>query len=177
MSKTLRLALIAFALATPLAAHAEELNLIPGGPSEPFGFNAGDKGLVVGLPAGGGPTVGFSYLLSSSAAVEANIGLGLQFTTPSAFDFSVELGYRKYLGRVGSRLFPFFQPGVFFSHANSVGEVALEAGVGVEYFLLEHFSIAAATGLALQFTNLGGNGSAGVSLTTGTTGLFADFYF
>ncbi len=178
------LAAFALALALPLAARAQaNNNAIPlpaynPPPNAPdFGFTAGQKGLNFGLPAGGGPTIGFSYLLSRTAALEVNLGLGLQMTAPTAFNFSIELGYRAYFARIGDRLFPFFQPAFFLNRAGGVEEIALEAGIGVEYFLLEHFSVAGATGLAFQIGNLGGDGGASVALNTGTTALYANFYF
>jgi hypothetical protein len=179
MIRTLRLSALALAvsLALPLAARADALNLPSLPPStDNFGFSSGEKGLNFGIPSGGGPTIGFSYLLNSRAALEVNLGLGFTLTSPTDFAFSIELGYRAYLGRVGERLYPFFQPGFFLGRSGGVESIAFEGGVGVEYFLLDHFTVAGATGLAFSVGNLGGN-SASVRLATGTTALYANFYF
>jgi len=181
MTRPLRLSALALAatLALPLAARADGLGLpqLPTvQPADAFGFASGEKGLNFGIPSGGGPTIGFSYLLSSRAALEVNLGLGFTLTSPSDFAFSIELGYRAYLGRVGDRLYPFFQPGFFLGRSGGVESIAFEGGIGVEYFLLDHFTVAGATGVAFNVGNLGGS-AAVVRIATGTTALYANFYF
>ena len=51
--------------------------------------------------------------------------------------------------------------------------------VGAEYFFTEHLSAGGTLGLALQLSNLGGDTGQSVitSLSTATSGLFANFYF
>jgi len=178
MVRPLRLAVLslAVALVLPLAARADPLQYPPLPPSEAYGFSAGQKGLNFGIPSGGGPTIGASFVLSPKAALELNLGLGFTFTGNSDYAFSVELGYRAYLGHVGERLYPFVQPGFFFNRVDSAENIAVEGLIGVEYFLLEHFTISGATGLAFNIGNIGG-GDATVRLATGTTALFANFYF
>jgi hypothetical protein len=171
---------LALACAVPLAARADLPLPDSGGPGSPgysdvYGFAAKQKGLSFGIPSGGGATLGFSYLLTSSAALEVSFGLNLPFTSASNTTFSIELGYRNYFARFGNRLYPFFQPGFFFNRVGGAENIALEAGIGVEYFLLEHFSIAGATGVAFTIGSIG-NGSVTVGLNTGTTALYADFY-
>jgi len=56
-------------------------------------------------------------------------------------------------------------------------DLALEGGFGVEYFFTDRISISGATGLAFRITGIGGTGSLGVKIDTGTTGLYVNFYF
>jgi len=166
---------IAIVFALPLAARADPVMITV--PSDAYGFASGQKGLNFGLPSGGGPTIGFSYLLTNRSALELNLGLNAVFAGNTGFEFSLEIGYRAYLARFGDRLYPFIQPAFFFGRAGGAESLAIEALFGVEYFLLEHFSISGATGVALAIGNIGGGGSASGRLATGTTALFANFYF
>ena len=178
MPGPLRLPLLAFALAAGAfgaPASAEE-----------FANSAGDKGLSFALPAGGAPTFGATYFLTSNTALRLDVGINLQLanakpTGGADLAFSVEVAYRIYLARVaGGRVHPFLQPGVFFNRTGggaATGTLAFEGSFGVELFLLEHFSIAGATGLALAMGNLGGTGGASIGVTTGTSALYASIYF
>jgi hypothetical protein len=168
-----------------LALTAAALNAAPASAQE-FATNAGDKGLSFEVPSGGGSAVGFTYFLTSSSALRVDVGFDLQLAnaTPTGgtdLAFSVALGYRLFLAHlVGGRVHPFLQPAVSFARfggARPTGTLALAGSVGVECFLLEHFSIAGATGVSLGMGNLGGTGGASVALTTGTSALFASFYF
>jgi hypothetical protein len=166
---------LALVLALPLAARADPVMITV--PSDAFGFTSGQKGLNFGLPSGGGPTIGFSYVLTNRSALELNLGLGATFAGNTDFAFSIEIGYRAYLTRFGDRLYPFIQPTFFFGRQGGAESLAIEGLFGVEYFLLEHFSVSGATGLELAIGNIGGGGSASGKLATGTTALFANFYF
>ena len=149
-----------------------------------FAFAAGMKGLSFALPSSGAPTFGFTWFVSPTGAIRLDVGLDLQLanaqpTGGSDFAFSVEASYRAYLARFG-RLYPFLQPGIFFNRvggADPSGSLALAGSVGVEYFLLDHFSIAADTGLIFAVANIGGVGPASASFVTNTSALFANFYF
>ena len=153
---------------------------------EAMGPNAGDKGLSFEVPSGGGSGVGFTYFLTQSSALRVDVAFNWQLanaqpTGGTDFAFNAALGYRVFLAHlVGGRVHPFFQPAVSFGRsggANPRGTLAFSGSVGVEFFLLEHFSLAGATGIALAMGNLGGAGGASVGITTGTSALYASFYF
>jgi hypothetical protein len=95
---------LAVVFALPLAAHADPVMITV--PSDAYGFASGQKGLNFGIPSGGSPTIGFSYLLTNRSALELNLGLGATFAGNTDFAFSIEIGYRAYLSRFGDRLYP-----------------------------------------------------------------------
>ena len=99
-------------------------------------------------------------------------------TGASDFAFSVEVGYRMYMVQAG-RLHGFLQPGIFLNRVGRASRIAASAGIGAEYVLLEHMTIAAATGLSFQIGNLGGpaGSDVDVKIATGTTSLAINFYF
>ncbi len=142
-----------------------------------YGPEAGRKGIAFGVPSGGGPTIGFAYNLSDQASIRLDLGLDIQFAPKAQFGLSVEAGYRMYLPRIGN-LSPFLQPGVFIAKpaADTTFKAisfALSGGVGAEYFFAQQFSISGITGLSLLTT---GSFTA-VRIATGTTAVFANFYF
>lgn len=171
---------LAFFVALPAAAQYGSPPSITPLVNDPLAnFHEGLKGLSFALPAGGGPTLGFNYFLSPTGALRLALGINLGLTNQPGtnFDFSVEVAYRAYMGTFG-RLHPFLQPGVFFNRVQgSGGSFAIEGGVGVEYFLLERFSIAASTGIAFNIANIGNDPGVKVNLTTGNSALAANFYW
>jgi hypothetical protein len=169
------LAVSSLALAAPVSAQ-----------QEPLGPNAGDKGLSFVVPSGGGSGIGVTYFLTQGSALRIDVAFDWQLanaqpTGGTDFAFNASVGYRVFLAHVvGGRVHPFLQPAVSFGRsggANPRGTLAFSGSVGVEFFLLEHFSLAGATGLALEMGNLGGTGGASVGITTGTSALYASFYF
>ena len=142
----------------------------------PGTFTGGLKGLSFGLPSGGGTTAGLSYFLSPDTALRLDVGLNLSFAPTFDVGFTLDIGYRVYQPSIG-RLRPFLQPTVEFRRGTSSLDLALEGGFGVEYFFTDRISISGATGLAFRITGIGGTGSLGVKIDTGTTGLYVNFYF
>ena len=134
----------------------------------------------LGSPAGGpgaANDVGVTYFIQPQTAVRLDFGLNAAFApsgTPASFDLQMSL--RMYRARY-DRLWVFLQPGVGFGRANSAEYIDFGAGVGVEYFFTDHFTVGGVVGAVLAIENIGGVGSTGVGLSTGTSGLFAAFYF
>jgi hypothetical protein len=140
------------------------------------------KGINVGIfPSGGLPTVGGAYFLSDNAALR--LDLGLDINKPGSgqdplFGFSVEGGYRMYLGKYG-RFSPFLQPGLFFAKAAERGDfgrlMVLQANIGLggEFFITQNFSASAQAGVGLRFSNE----FKAIRAATGTTGIFVNWYW
>ena len=148
-----------------------------GGPRE------GSKGISLGLPSGGGATVGLSYGLSSTASVRLDVGFDLS-TNPIKsgssvlHGFSIDAGYRMYAWQSG-KLHAFLQPGVFVSKRaedRSFGELftlAAVGTVGAEYFFWPELSVSGATGLSVAVSNEFKD----VRVRTGTSALYVNFYW
>jgi len=139
----------------------------------------GTIGLAFAFPAGGGPTAGATYFLDKDHAVRADVGLNFALAPDVGVDLSVEAGYRMYQANVG-KAHMYLQPGAFLKSTAGKDffdskklELALTGAVGAEYFFLDRFSGTAQTGLALRFANEFDD----IALTTGTSALFANFYF
>ncbi|MFO0674894.1 MAG: hypothetical protein U0169_00020 [Polyangiaceae bacterium] len=142
-----------------------------------YGPEAGRKGISFGVPSGGGPTIGASYNLSDTASIRLDFGLDVQFAPAARFGMSVEAGYRMYIAKLGN-LSPFIQPGVFLAKPAADTNFknvsfALSGGVGAEYYFAQQFSISGITGLSLLTTASFNS----VRIATGTTAVFANFYF
>lgn len=159
------------------------------------GPHQGTLGVSLGLPAGGAPTFGLSYGVADDASIRADVGLDISsMSAPPAagaglvaksdpeskvlLGFSLDVGYRMYLWQSGS-LHAFVQPGIFFSKRAEAGDfgalstVAAVGGVGAEYFFVDQLSVAGATGASLSLAN----DFKDVRFSTGTTGLYANFYW
>ena len=171
----LRKLALALVVLVPSAALAEEAASTEAKPA----IGKEVKGLSFGLPAGGGPTAGLTYFLDSKSAIRADVGLNIPVQPDFGFNLSVEGGYRMYMPNAG-RLYPFLQPGAFIR--SDAGKdffdtaaltIALTGGIGAEYFFTERFSVSGQTGLALAFANEFDD----IALTTGTSALFANFYW
>lgn len=139
----------------------------------------GTIGLSFAFPAGGGPTAGGTYFLDKDNAVRADVGLNFALAPDVGVDLSVEVGYRMYKMNTG-KAHMYLQPGLFLKSTAGkdffdakLFEFAFTGSVGAEYFFLERFSGSAQTGLALRFANEFDD----IALTTGTSALFANFYF
>lgn len=142
--------------------------------------HAEKRGLAIGLPAGGGPTIGGTYFLSSSRALRYDFGLDLAYRDAggSTYGFSVDVGYRMYLWDRGP-VAAFMQPEIFFAKGARAGNVGdlISFGVGdtlgAEYFFDPELSISASTGLSLAFSNAFKD----LQVRTGTTALYANLYW
>lgn len=139
----------------------------------------GTIGLSFAFPAGGGPTAGATYFLDKDNAVRADVGLEFALAPDVGVNLSVEAGYRMYQANVG-KAHMYLQPGVFLKSTagkdffdTKALEIAFTGSVGAEYFFLDRFSGSAQTGLALRFAD----DFDSIALTTGTSALFANFYF
>lgn len=147
-------------------------------------FTQGTKALEFSLPSSGTPTVGITYFIGPEAALRLDLGFNFVFSEPNgsgaAASFSVGLGYRAYLMRTG-RLHTFVQPSLTFGRegASKTEFFGLGGAFGVEYFFVDHFSVGGALGLSLNLNNIGAAApqTVGAALTTGTSNLFAGFYW
>lgn len=158
---------------------------------------ADNKGISLGLPAGGGPTLGLSYNLTDDTSLRLDFGLDLSIRKPTSsstsglgasasadasskayWGFSIDAGYRMYLWHADS-LHAFVQPGIFFSKRAEDGSfgtlatIAATGSVGAEYFFSKQLSVSGATGLSLAVSN----DFSDVQLRTGTTALYGNFYW
>jgi hypothetical protein len=197
MKKVVLLALAAV-LAWPLAAQAQEAPAPLPAPApaaapaaapvattstdaEP-GPHKGYKGINVGIfPSGGLPTVGGAYFLKDDAALRLDLGFDLNKPGPGQnvlVGFSVEGGYRLYLGKYG-RFSPFVQPGLFFAKAAERGNfgrlmvIQANVGLGGEFFVTNNFSASAQAGLGVRFAREFDE----IRVATGTTGIFVNWYW
>lgn len=140
-----------------------------GGPFNPLG--------APGPGAAG--DVGVTYFIQPQVAARIDFGLNTILApsgaTGSAFD--IQLSLRMYRARY-DRLWIFLQPGAGFGRAGGGEYINFGAGVGAEYFFTDHFTVGGVVGIALAIDNIGGTpAGVGVGLSTGTSGLFAAFYF
>jgi hypothetical protein len=138
-------------------------------------------GIQVSVPAAGDPTFGFTYFVADSAALRADLGLGITSQSGATQLFSGEVGVRWYFAHF-DRFAPFFEPGVFVANQNVYGpanmSLGLEAALGGEFFVTNHFSIGARTGGALNVNfapNPANGASTIVTFKTGTPAAFAQF--
>lgn len=148
----------------------------------------GAKGLAFSVPSGGGPTFGFAYFTSDSAAIHVDVGLSLSSqAAPMGGDrantggFSVEAGYRMYKPIAG-KLTTFFQPSVYLAKQPGIDfgdalSAAVTAGFGVEYWVTPQWTFSGSTGVALQAKNNPMGSFKDISLTTGTSALAVSFYW
>jgi hypothetical protein len=150
-------------------------------------FVKGGMGLQFAFPSGGAPTLGLTYFLNDKAAVNVNFGLLLASIAPgggadraNSGGFSLEAQYRMYT-RKGS-VATYLAPGIFFSKDPGIdfGDAlgaALTFGLGAEFFLWDQFSLGGVTGVALSLEN-GADGSfKDIVFSTGTSLLYASFYW
>ncbi|HRG95828.1 MAG TPA: hypothetical protein PLR99_06260 [Polyangiaceae bacterium] len=159
--------------AAPAAASAPSAD--PG----TYGPHGGWFGISLGLPAGGAPTAGITYFLSDTSALKLDLGLDVG-TKKETFipGFSVEVGYRAYIAKAGN-LSPFLQPGVFVAKPADGKDFAdtftlqLNVGLGAEYFFSDHLSVSGQTGLGVGFRDKFKT----VGVTTGTSGIYGNFYW
>jgi outer membrane protein W len=146
----------------------------------------GSMGVEFVLPGGGQPTVGVTYFINDNMALRTDLGLNAQLS-PSGVPVLFSLG-------VGVRLYQFKRDSVavFLTPSFTLARVAplvpggdatvsliFGGGAGVQYFFTNRFSVGGILGLAFAIGNLGGptGSSATINLSTGTTGLFAGYYF
>lgn len=190
-------ALLATAFACP--AWAQDVPAQPQPPTDAapkpseHGPREGARGVSLGLPSGGGPTIGVSYNLTDTSSLRLDLGVDVNAVTPQGsaagagasasdkpllFGFSVEAGYRMYLWHASS-LHAFVQPGIFLSKRAQKGDfdalttIAAQGSIGAEYFFADQFSVSGATGVALSLSNAFKD----VRFNTGTTALYANFYW
>jgi hypothetical protein len=130
-------------------------------------------GIQVSLPAGGDPTFGFTYFASDHAAIRADLGLGITSISGASQQFSLEVGLRYYIADF-DHFMPFVQPGIWISNPGSQIAFAVEGGLGGEYFVTNHFSFGAQTGIAFKVLAVQ-NASAIETFTTGTSSVFGQF--
>lgn len=144
--------------------------------------HVGEVGIQVSLPAGGDPTFGITYFVSDSAALRADLGLGISSASGATQTFSLEAGLRYYIAKF-DRFAPFVEPAIFVANQNSYGptnmDVGLEASLGGEFFVTDHFSFGGRTGGALNI-NFAPNpapmgASTIVTFKTGTPSVFGQF--
>jgi len=139
-------------------------------------------GIQVSLPAGGDPTFGFTYFVADTAALRADLGLGITSANGATQVFSAEVGVRVYLAKF-EHFMPFVEPAVFLANQGPAYppanmDVAVEASLGGEYFVSEHFSFGGRTGIALNmnFPPSNDNGASTiVTFKTGTPSVFGQF--
>ncbi|MGZ6141689.1 MAG: hypothetical protein ACXWLM_00030 [Myxococcales bacterium] len=152
------------------------------------GFDPQGKGVVgveFALPGGGGTTIGATYFLADNMAARLDFGLDAVLSpsgTPATF--SIGVGMRFYQARK-SPVAIFLAPSLGFGReligtvADAAEFISLGGAVGVEYFFTDHLSAGGQLGLQLKFGNIGGptGSSVRTELSTGTSALFASFYF
>ena len=144
----------------------------------------GSMGVEFMLPGGTpAPTLGLTYFINDNMALRTDLGLNAQLS-PSGVPVLFSLG-------VGVRLYQFKRDSVavFLTPSFTLARVAgvpdatvaliFAGGAGVQYFFTNRFSVGGILGLAFTIGNLGGptGSSATINLSTGTTGLFAGYYF
>jgi hypothetical protein len=161
--------------AAPTPAAGSESALV--GTETGPGFKGGTIGIEIGIPAGGGGSVGATIFVGASAAIRVEMTM-LATLAPSfstGLLLELEADFRKYLLHY-DRVHLYIAPGVRFGNEPiSRFDLALLGSVGVEVYIFERFAIGGQTGLAFDFRDIPGSASA--TLTTGTTQLFAAYYF
>jgi outer membrane protein W len=144
----------------------------------------GSMGVEFMLPGGTpAPTVGLTYFINDNMALRTDFGLNAQIT-PSGVPvlFSLGVGVRLYQFKRDS-VVVFLQPSFTLARVAGAPDATVSlifaGGAGVQYFFTNRFSVGGILGLAFSINNLGGpaGSSAIVNLSTGTTGLFAGYYF
>jgi hypothetical protein len=170
------------AAAPPAPAPAPARVDAPSAPAASAGDpHAGEMGIQVSLPAGGDPTFGFTYFVADSAAIRADLGLGITSASGATQTFSLELGVRYYFAKF-DRFAPFIEPGIFLANQNVYGpanmDLGIEAALGGEFFVTDHFSFGGRTGGALNMNfapNPANGQSTIVTFRTGTPSVFGQF--
>jgi outer membrane protein W len=143
----------------------------------------GSMGVEFVLPGGGQPTVGVTYFINDNMALRTDLGLNAQLS-PSGVPvlFSLGVGVRLYQFKRDS-VAVFLTPSFTLARVAGVPDATISlifgGGAGVQYFFTNRFSVGGILGLAFAIGNLGGptGSSATINLSTGTTGLFAGYYF
>jgi outer membrane protein W len=143
----------------------------------------GSMGVEFVLPGGGQPTVGVTYFINDNMALRTDLGLNAQLS-PSGVPvlFSLGVGVRLYQFKRDS-VAVFLTPSFTLARVAGVPDATISlifgGGAGVQYFFTNRFSVGGILGLAFTIGNLGGptGSSATINLSTGTTGLFAGYYF
>lgn len=153
----------------------------PADPAAGGGPHAGEMGVQVSLPAGGDPTFGFTYFVADSAAIRADLGLGITTANNATQTVSFEGGLRYYFTKF-DRFAPFIEPGIFIANQNVYGptntDLGFEASLGGEFFVTDHFSFGGRTGGALNINfapNPANGASTIVTFKTGTPSVFGQF--
>jgi hypothetical protein len=144
----------------------------------------------------GQAAVGVTYLMADNFAARVDFGLDA-ILSPSGqpATFSIDLAVRWYnwkRGPVALFLSPSFGFGRSLLNTTTVlggtnvitavsaGEfISFGGAAGAEYFFTEHLSAGGLLGLSLRLSNIGGDANSSIitSLSTATSGLFANFYF
>jgi hypothetical protein len=175
--------------------HLLALLLIAAAPSSPsplspdgYPTTHGTAGVSFLLPSGGDPRIGGTYFLFNDVALRLDFGLNAPISPGGAGQnllFSVGGGLRFYPFK-RNRVGVFLQPSGVVGRENSPAVAAeaaffmrLGAGLGVEYFFTNYFSVGAVLELTLKFANLGGPAGTPVytTLSTATSALSANIYF
>jgi hypothetical protein len=138
-------------------------------------------GIQVSLPAGGDPTLGFTYFLADNMALRGDLGLNITSVSGQNQQFSLDAGLRYYFAKF-ERFQPFIEPALYIANPGSNIALAIQGGIGGEYFVTDHFSFGARTGVALDFafnqpdpTSTTGGKTTNVSFVTGTSAVFGQF--
>jgi hypothetical protein len=138
-------------------------------------------GIQVSLPGGGDPTLGFTYFVTPEMALRGDLGLNFQSLSGATQQFSLDAGLRYYFAKF-EHFMPFIEPALFVSNPGANIALAVQGGIGGEYFVTDHFSFGARTGIALdmQFnqpdpTSTTGGKTTNVEFVTGTSAVFGQF--
>jgi hypothetical protein len=153
-------------------------------PSADVATKQGSMGVEFMLPGGTpAPTVGLTYFINDNMALRTDFGLNAQLS-PSGVPvlFSLGVGVRLYQFKrdsVAVFLTPSFTLARVAGAPDATVQLIFAGGAGVQYFFTNRFSVGGILGLAFIIGNLGGptGSSASITLSTGTTGLFAGYYF
>jgi len=136
-------------------------------------------GIQFSLPNAGDPTLGVTYFLTPEMALRGDLGLNITSISGQNQQFSLDAGLRYYFAKF-EHFMPFVEPALYISNPGSNIELAVQGGVGGEYFITDHFSFGARTGVALDFAfnqidPMTGNKTTNVSFVTGTSAVFGQF--
>jgi hypothetical protein len=139
-------------------------------------------GIQVSLPAGGDPTLGFKYFVADNMALRGDLGLNITSVSGATQTFSLDAGLRYYLMKF-DHFMPFVQPALYVTNSSPPASapatmyLALQGGIGGEYFITDHFSFGAQTGVAfdIAFASSAPGAKTNVAFTTGTSAVFGQF--
>lgn len=163
-----------YALVAPSSpARADDLVLPDTGKTSlSLGFPAGDNAYAAG-------TIGLWFMFTDRINFGANFGMGLNFDTPSAYDFLFAPALRLYLGEE-QRIRPFLigqVNGRVYENPDS-GELDVNfgfiPGLGAELWILSELSVSGYLGLGFELYRGEGTSAA---IGTLTSGIQANLYF